>query len=95
MKNIDDIIKELNNSQIPSLNQLEELRKTLGNRIQRSIIDDLLNASTIDQLDEIKHSNEVWFKEFPKLLENYVTARGRIEFINLLRIQEWATYELN
>jgi len=77
--NIDDILNELNDSPLPSFDQLKELQKTLGNRIQRSIIEDMMIARTERQLSEIRRSNEVWFEEWPILSSHYDKALNRIK----------------
>lgn len=95
MNELDDIFDKLNESLTPSLEQLRELQKQLGLEIQRSIIADMMNARTMEELSEIKRSNEVWFVEFSKLSLHYENAAKRLQFVNLIRKHNWPVSELN
>lgn len=76
---MDDIFERLNKSLLPSYEMLKELQATLGKRIQLGIIEDMMNARTIAELEEIKSSNDVWFAEWAELSLHYDKALNRIK----------------
>ena len=79
MKDMDDIFDKLNESLLPTIKQLEELQRELGLQIQRRIKEKLSNARTIEELEQIKDEDEVWFEEWPQLLVYYQSASDRIK----------------
>ena len=88
MKDINDIFDKLNKSLTPSLEQLRELQLTLKHRIQRSIIEDLMNARTIGQVNAVVTRNSEWISEWPELLAYKQSALNRIKglFVTYIEI---------
>jgi hypothetical protein len=76
---MDDIFDKLNKSLLPSYEMLKELQATLGKRIQLSIIEDIMNAHTVPELEQIRQDNEFWFEEWPELSLHYDKALNRIK----------------
>jgi hypothetical protein len=79
MKDMDDIFKRLNSQLLPSYEMLQELQRTLGKRIQLSIIEDMMNARTVSELEQIRDANEFWFNEWSELSLHYDKALNRIK----------------
>ena len=93
--NYDDIFDKLNESLGYSMRQMKKLQDQLKLQIQRRIINDMMNAKTIAELDEIRAVEDIWFKEWGELLTHYQNALKRLELINLTRIKNWPTFEMN
>jgi hypothetical protein len=95
MKNLDDIFDKLNKSLIPSMEQLRELQEQLGHNIQLGIIEELMAAQTLSDVDNIISDNEWYFERWPQLIRQAALARCRIENLTLTKFKSWNITDLN
>jgi len=85
----DPELNKLSQSLAPTLEQLDELQEQLGRRIQSGIIEDLMNANTLQEVDSIVIDNDWYFERWPVLIRFAARARNRIERINNLKLASW------
>jgi len=76
-------------SPVPTIEQLRELQEQLGRRIQTGIIEDLMNANTLQEVDSIVIDNSWYFEQWPVLIRFAARARNRIERVNNLKLASW------
>ena len=76
-------------SPVPTIEQLRELQEQLGRRIQTGIIEDLMNANTLQEVDSIVIDNSWYFEQWPVLIRFAARARNRIERLNNLKLASW------
>lgn len=85
----DRALIKLSQSMAPTVDQLKELQEQLGRRIQTGIIEDLMNANTLQEVDDIVTDNDWYFERWPVLIRFAARARNRIERVNNLKIASW------
>jgi len=85
----DPELNKLSQSLIPTIEQLGELQEQLGRRIQSGIIEDLMNANTLQEVDTIVIENDWYFERWPVLIRFAARARNRIERVNNLKLASW------
>ena len=85
----DRALIKLIQSLVPTLEQLGELQEQLGRRIQAGIIEDLMNANTLQEVDAIVVENDWYFERWPVLIRFAARARNRIERVNNLKLASW------
>ena len=85
----DSEFNRLSQSLIPTIEQLGELQEQLGRRIQAGIIEDLMNANTLQEVDAIVVENDWYFERWPVLIRFAARARNRIERVNNLKLASW------
>ena len=85
----DQELNKLSQSLLPTLEQLKELQEQLGKRIQSGIIEDLMRANTLQEVDDIVIENDWYFERWPVLIRFAARARNRIERINNLKLATW------
>jgi len=85
----DPELNKLNQSLVPTIEQLKELQEQLGRRIQSGIIEDLMRANTLQDVDVIVVENVWYFERWPVLIRFAAKARNRIERVNNLKLATW------
>jgi len=65
------------------------LQEQLGRRIQSGIIEDLMRANTLQDVDVIVVENVWYFERWPVLIRFAAKARNRIERVNNLKLATW------
>jgi len=85
----DRALIKLSQSLVPTLDQLRKLQEQLGRRIQTGIIEDLMSANTLQDVDAIIIVNDWYFERWPVLIRFAARARNRIERVNNLKLASW------
>ena len=76
----DDIFGHLR----PHFEKFENVHEELKQRIQRGIIEDLMNAKTIAEINAIEARDSDYFQIWPELLVHSQSARKRIKNVILV-----------
>ena len=92
---MNDLFDELGDIFKPHFRKFEDLHDELVADIKRRIKRELMEATTIDQVDEIKAFNSDYLKMWPELLADFESATKRLQFIAMIRKQNWPISELN
>ena len=85
----DQELNRLSQALVPTIEQLGELQEQLGRRIQSGIIEELLCANTLQEVDAIVVENYWYFERWPMLIRFAARARNRIEKVNNLKLASW------
>ena len=85
----DPELNKLSQWLVPTFEQLNELQEQLGRRIQTGIIEDLMSANTLQDVDTIVIANDWYFERWPVLIRFAARARNRIERVNNLKLASW------
>ena len=85
----DPELNKLSQWLVPTFEQLNELQEQLGRRIQTGIIEDLMSANTLQDVDAIVIANDWYFERWPVLIRFAARARNRIERVNNLKLASW------
>jgi hypothetical protein len=92
MKDLGDYLDKLFD---PELKKLKDLHEQLKQNIKCGIIEDLMKATTIAEIDEIEARNEDCIKMWPELLVHVRSARKRVKNIILTYIDIMGLETLN
>jgi hypothetical protein len=90
-----DLFDELFNHFKPHFEKIENLHDELVADIKRRIKRELMEATTIEAVDEIKVSNSVYIEMWPELLADFESASNRIRGIFKVQVDAWGLTKLN
>jgi len=79
----------------PHFEKFENVHEELKQRIQRGIIEDLMNCKTIAEINAIEARDKVFFKEWSELSLHARKARARIKNVILTYIDIMGIETLN
>ena len=90
-----DLFEELGDMFKPHFDGFIKLHEQLKQDIQRGIIEDLMNARTIAEIDAIEARDEVYFQMWDELSLHARKARARIKNVILTYIDIMGIETLN